>query len=60
MVTKTMRQSSGNAMDIDRQFGHSTSSYDLSPSKYATVATTNRELTWWEKFKDWVKKLTGR
>ena len=59
MITKSMRQSSRKAMDAYRQFGHGARSYNFSPSKYEKVAATNKELTWWERFKDWLKQLVG-
>jgi hypothetical protein len=60
MVTKSMRQSSRNAMDIHRQFGRTSRAVKITPVKYETVTTTlgtSRKLSLWARLVNWVKSL---
>lgn len=54
MVTKAMRQSSRNAMDIDRKFGRTSRAYKITPVRWV------KKRSRWEKLVDWFKKLIGR
>jgi hypothetical protein len=67
MVTKTMRQSSRSYNDRERQsavVAHFNRTPQIFKKEMPVIhrsmnATTNRGLTWWEKFKGWIKKLLG-
>ena len=54
MITKPMRQSSRNAMDIDREFGRTGRAYKITPVRWV------KKRTWWQKLADKVKSLFGR
>jgi hypothetical protein len=55
MVTKTMRQSSRNAMDIDRQFGRTGRAYKITPNRWAKE--TKKSI--WQRMATWFKSKLG-